>query len=214
MLPPSSTILLQMAAAHLIIHLGVMALPPVPTHAMPLLQMVRKVPTNQQQQDQGQTGNVPARMLASLKELKEMWKQYMKTPFSGQPPTRAPPSPKPQAWVWAVARRELANRQDTFRSYCWLGRSNAWHGLPQQQQQQQANTQYGGHASYSCMHNHTDDLCSYEQAVLTCRVLLMLYLAPWHCGNTTSTDPAATATMPPPPGKGNRASPARVRVIQ
>src|SRR5260370_10359018 len=56
--------------------------------------MVRNVPTKQQQQDQGQTGNVPARMPASLKELKEMWKQYMKTPFSGQPPTRVPPSPK------------------------------------------------------------------------------------------------------------------------
>src|SRR5713226_149193 len=128
MLPPSLTMLLQMAAACLIIHLGVMALPPVPTHAMPLLQMVRMVPTNQQQQDQGQMGNVPARTPASLKELKEMWKQYMKTLFSGQPPTRVPPSRKPQARAWAVARHELANHQDTFCSYCWLGRSNAWHG--------------------------------------------------------------------------------------
>src|SRR5258708_33440402 len=42
--------------------------------------------------------------------------------------TRAPPSRKPQGRAWAVARRGLANRQDTFRSYCGLGRSNAWHG--------------------------------------------------------------------------------------
>src|SRR5216684_3428846 len=164
MLPPSLTTLLQMAAARLIIHLGVIALPPVPTHVMPLLRMVRMVPTNQQQQDQGQTGNVPARMPASLKELKEMWKQYMKTLFSGQPPTRVPPSQKPQARAWAVTHRKLANRQDTLRSY--------------------------------------------EQAVLAHRVPLMLHLAPRHCGNTTLTDPAATAAMPPPPGKGNRASPA------
>src|SRR5258708_20101902 len=175
--------------------------------------MVRKVPTNQQQQDQGQMGNVPARMLASLKELKEMWKQYMKTPFSGQPPTRVPPSPKPQARAWAVTHHELANRQDTFRSYCWLGRSNVWHGLLQQQQQQQANTQYGGHASYLCMHNHTDDLCSYEQAVLARRVPLTLYLAPRNCGNTTSTDPATTATQPPPLPKGISLSTAQVQRI-
>jgi hypothetical protein len=32
-------------------------------------------------------GNVPAGTPASLKELKEMWKQCMKTPFSGQPLT-------------------------------------------------------------------------------------------------------------------------------
>jgi hypothetical protein len=44
--PPSSTTLLRMAAARLLIHLGETILPPMPTHAMPLLCMVRKVPTN------------------------------------------------------------------------------------------------------------------------------------------------------------------------
>ena len=40
----------------------------------------------QQQQDtsHGHTGNVPGGTPASLKELKETWKQYMETPFSGQ----------------------------------------------------------------------------------------------------------------------------------
>ena len=40
----------------------------------------------QQQQDtfHGQAGIVPAGTLASLKELKEIWKQNVKTPFSGQ----------------------------------------------------------------------------------------------------------------------------------
>jgi hypothetical protein len=47
----------------------------------------KKGADQQQHQDHGQTGNVLAGTLASLKELKEMWKQYMKTPFSGQPLT-------------------------------------------------------------------------------------------------------------------------------
>jgi hypothetical protein len=44
--PPSSTTLLRMAAARLVIHLGETILSPMPTHAMPLQCMVRKVPTN------------------------------------------------------------------------------------------------------------------------------------------------------------------------
>ncbi len=78
--------------------------------------------------------------------------------------TRPPPSRKPQARAWAVARCKLANRQDTFRSYCWLGRSNAWRECQSAAQQQQANTQYGGHPSYSRTHNHTVRILSYSRS--------------------------------------------------
>jgi hypothetical protein len=49
-----------------------------------------------------------------------------------------------------------------------------------------------GNPAYSRMHNHTDDLRSYEQAVLARRAPLTLHLAPRPRGNT----------------KGNRANPA------
>jgi hypothetical protein len=171
----------------------------------------KKGANQQQQQDQGQTGNVPAGTPASLKELKEMWKQYMKTPFSGQPPTHEhhpAGSPKRERGLSRVASLPTVKTP----SAATAGWGDPMRGvnvsLPQQQQQQQANTQYGGHGSYSRTHNHTDDLRSYEQAVLARRAPLTLHLAPRRRGNTTSTDPAATAAPPPPPGKGNRASPA------
>ena len=90
-------------------------------------------------------------------------------------------------------------------------------GVPQQQQQQPNgtnNAQYGGNAAYSRVHNHPDDLRSYEQAVLARRAPLTLHLAPRRRGNTTSTGPVATHPPPPPAAsatataKGNRASPA------
>ncbi|KAH9991754.1 hypothetical protein BJV77DRAFT_1068184 [Russula vinacea] len=51
------------------------------------LRMAKRSHQQQQQQDlsHGQVGNGLAGTPASLKELKEIWKQYMKTPFSGQP---------------------------------------------------------------------------------------------------------------------------------
>ncbi|KAH9063579.1 hypothetical protein EDB87DRAFT_130373 [Lactarius vividus] len=72
--------------------------------------------------------------------------------------------------------------------------------------------QYGGHAAYSRGHNHTDDLRSYEQAVLARRAPLTLHLAPRRRGNTTSTGPhptdASSAGVPPPAiEKGSSASP-------
>ena|SRR5258708_10437983 len=68
---------------------------------------------------------------------------------------------------------------------------------------------YGGRPSYSYSHshNHTDDMRSYEQTVLARRAPLTLHVASWRRGNATSTGPAATLAAPPPPGKGNRASP-------
>jgi hypothetical protein len=140
-----------------------------------------------------------------------MWKQYMKTPFSGQPPTHVhhpAGSPKRECGLSRVASLPGV-KSPSAATAGWgdLMRSVNVSLPQQQQQQQQANTQYGGHTSYSRTHNHTDDLRSYEQAVLARRAPLTLHLAPRRLGNSTSTDPAATAAAPPPPGKGNRASP-------
>lgn len=171
--------------------------------------------------DQGQTGNVPAGTPASLKELKEMWKQYMKTPFSGQPLTNEhhpAGSPKRERGLSRVASLPSVKTPSTATAG-WGDPMRGVNGsLPQQQQQQQQpngtnNTQYGGNAAYSRVHNHTDDLRSYEQAVLARRAPLTLHLAPRRRGNTTSTGPAAAHPPPPAvsttvPAKGNRASPA------
>jgi hypothetical protein len=100
-------------------------------------------------------GNVPAGTPASLKELKEMWKQYMKTPFSGQPPTHEhhqAGSPKRERGLSRVASLPSVKTP----SAATAGWGDLMRGvnvsLPQQRQQQQANTQYGGHASYSRTH--------------------------------------------------------------
>ena len=176
----------------------------------------------QQHQDQGQTGNGPAGTPASLKELKEMWKQYMKTPFSGQPLTHEhhpAGSPKRERGLSRVASLPSV-KTPSAATNGWGDPMRCVNGsLPQQQQQQQQqpngtnNTQYGGNAAYPRVHNHTDDLRSYEQAVLARRAPLTLHLAPpRRRGNTTSTGPDATHLPPPPaasaPAKGNRASPA------
>ena len=178
----------------------------------------KKGPNQQQHQDQGQTGNGTP---ASLKELKEMWKQYMKTPFSGQPLAHEhlpAGSPKRERGLSRVASLPSVKTPSTATAG-WGDPMRGVNGtLPQQQQQQQQpngthSTQYGGNAAHSRVHNHPDDLRSYEQAVLARRAPLTLHLAPRRRGNTTSTGP--TATHPPPPGasatapaKGNRSSPA------
>jgi hypothetical protein len=162
---------------------------------------------------------LPAGTPASLKELKEIWKQYMRTPFSGQPlahELHPVGSPKRERGLSRVASLPSVKTP----SAATAGWGDPMRGvigtLPQQQQQQQQqangtnNTQYGGHAPPSRTHNHTDDLRSYEQAVLAHRAPLTLHLAPRRRGNTTSTGPpppSATSATAPPPGKGNRASP-------
>ena len=170
--------------------------------------------TNQQHQDQGQSGNAPAGTPASLKELKEIWKQYMKTPFSGQPVAHEhhpAGSPKRERGLSRVASLPSVKTP----SAATAGRGDPMRGMngtvPQQQQANGTNnTQYGGNAAYPRVHNHTDDLRSYEQAVLAHRAPLTLHLAPpRRRGNTTSTGPAPPpATSTTAPGKGNRASPA------
>jgi hypothetical protein len=180
----------------------------------------KKGVSQQQHHDQGQTGNVPAGSPASLKELKEMWKQYMKTPFSGQPLTHEhhpAGSPKRERGLSRVASLPSV-KTPSAATAGWGDPMRGMNGsLPQQQQQQPNgtnNTQHGGNAAYSRVHNHPDDLRSYEQAVLARRAPLTLHLAPRRRGNTTSTGPAATHAPPPPatsgtaPAKGNRASPA------
>jgi hypothetical protein len=184
----------------------------------------KKGANQQQHQNQGQTGNVPAGTPASLKELKEMWKQYMKTPFSGQPLTHehhAAGSPKRERGLSRVASLPSV-KTPSVATAGWGDPMRGMNGsLPQQQQQQEQqqpngtnDTQHGGNAAYSRMHNNTDDLRSYEQAVLARRAPLTLHLAPRRRGNTTSTGPAATHPPPPPassataPAKGSRASPA------
>ncbi len=104
-------------------------------------------------------------MPVSLKELKKMWKQYMKTPFSGQPPTHEhhpAGSPKRERGLLRVASLPTVKTP----SAATAGWGDPMRGvnvsLLPQQQQQEANTQYGGHPSYSRTHNHTDDLRSYE----------------------------------------------------
>ncbi|KAH9955447.1 hypothetical protein BJV74DRAFT_471505 [Russula compacta] len=179
----------------------------------------------QQQPDQSQgQGNGSAATPASLKELKEIWKQYMRTPLSGQPlaPEHPAGSPKRERGLSRVASLPSV-KTPSATTAGWGDPMRGVNGSqqPQQQQPQQHmvngtnNAQYGGHATYSRMHGtHTDDLRSYEQAVLARRTPLTLHLAPRRRGNTTSTGPAAPQAPPPPPpagaipGRGNRASPA------
>ena len=176
----------------------------------------KKGANQQQHHDQGQTGNGTP---ASLKELKEIWKQYMKTPFSGQPLAHdhhPVGSPKRERGLSRVASlpsvktpsAATAGWGDPMRG---MNGSSPQQQQPQQQQQQPNgtnNTQYGGNAAYSRVHNHPDDLRSYEQAVLARRAPLTLHLAPRRRGNTTSTGPALPATSATAPAKANRASPA------
>lgn len=144
----------------------------------------------------------------------------MKTPFSGQPLTHdhhPTGSPKRERGLSRIASLPSV-KTPSAASAGWGDPMRGVNGsLPQQQQQQPqqqpnglSNTQCGGNAAYPRVHNHTDDLRSYEQAVLAHRAPLTLHLAPRRRGNTTSTGPAP----PPPaasataPAKGNRASPA------
>jgi hypothetical protein len=179
----------------------------------------------QQQQDlsHGQVGNGLAGTPASLKELKEIWKQYMKTPFSGQPLAHdhhPAGSPKRERGLSRVASLPSV-KTPSIATAGWADPMRGVNGAlpppPPPPQQQQANgtnsTQHGGNAAHSRVYNHTDDLRSYEQAVLARRAPLTLHLAPRRRGNTTSTGPPVppppvSSTTAPPPGKGNRASPA------
>ena len=186
--------------------------------------------THQQQQQQdlphGQVGNGSAGTPASLKELKEIWKQYMKTPFSGQPLAHdhhPVGSPKRERGLSRVASLPSV-KTPSAATAGWGDPMRGVNGsLPQPPpppppppaQQQQANginnIQHGGHAAHSRVYNHTDDLRSYEQAVLARRAPLTLHLAPRRRGNTTSTGPPVpppASSTTAPSGKGNRASPA------
>ncbi|KAH9962540.1 hypothetical protein BGW80DRAFT_862202 [Lactifluus volemus] len=156
----------------------------------------------QQQQSQGQAGNATATTPASLKELKEIWKQYMRTPLSGsgQPPAANdhPPngSPKRERGLTRVA--SLPSVKTPSAGTAGWGDPMRGQNGGQPQPQNGAgvnNVQYGGQAAYSRGHNHTDDLHSYEQAILARRAPLTLHLAPRRRGNTTSTGPPAT--VPP-----------------
>ena len=157
----------------------------------------------QQQQQQGQGGNSSVTTPASLKELKEMWKQYMRTPLSGQPLAHdyAGGSPKRERGLSRVASLPSV-KTPSAASAGWGDPMRCLNGNQQSQAQQQVagagsnnnNSQYAGHAAYTRGHNHTDDLRSYEQAVLAHRAPLTLHLAPpRRRGNTTSTDPITKA---------------------
>jgi hypothetical protein len=176
----------------------------------------------QQHRDQGLTGNVPAGTPAGLKELKETWKQYMKTPFSGRPltdehhPAGSPkrerglshvvslPSVKTHSSITVVGMEVCRRRRRRSSSSSSSSNSLAGPTTPNMVGMLRIR-----------MHNHSDDLRSYEQAVLSRRAPLTLHFASRHRGNSTSTVPAATYPPPPPaasataPAKGNRASPAR-----
>jgi hypothetical protein len=167
-------------------------------------------------------GHVPAGTPASLKELKEIWKQYMRTPLSGQPLAHdhhPAGSPKRERGLSRVASLPSVKTPSTATAG-WVDPMRGANGSQQhQQQQQQQQPANGANNAYSRVHNHTDDLRSYEQAVLARRAPLTLHLAPRRRGNTTSTGPAqppppsAHSTHGPPssavaPGRGNRASPA------
>ena len=66
---------------------------------------------HRQQQLQGQTGNTTATTPGSLKELKEMWKQYMRTSLTDQPLAHEHlPGGKPKTGAWAHERCELTKR--------------------------------------------------------------------------------------------------------
>jgi hypothetical protein len=168
----------------------------------------------QQQQVQGQGGNSSATTPAGLKELKEMWKQYMRTPLSGQPLAHDYPfgSPKRERGLSRVASlpsvktpsATTAGWGDPMRGV--NGNNLQLQPLPQQVAGTGNVPHAGQHAAYTRGHNHTDDLRSYEQAVLARRAPLTLHLAPpRRRGNTTSTDPTTKAV--PPPEKASSASP-------
>jgi hypothetical protein len=156
----------------------------------------------QQQQLQGQTGSTPP---ANLKELKEMWKQYMRTPLSGQPLVHEHHpggSPKRERGLSRVASLPSVKTPSATTA----GWGDPMRGLNQQLQPQQASNNVQQYA-YTRTHGHTDDLRSYEQAVLAHRAPLTLHLAPpRRRGNTTSTGPAPSAPVPPPE-KGSSVSP-------
>jgi hypothetical protein len=177
----------------------------------------KKSTQHQQDQSSGPAAGTPA----SLKDLKEIWKQYMKTPFSGQPLAHEhhpAGSPKRERGLSRVASLPSVKTP----SAATAGGGDPMRGANGNQQQQPTNgannAQYGN--AYSRPHHHTDDLRSYEQAVLARRAPLTLHLAPpRRRGNTTSTGPlsqppplSATSVTAPQPGavggKGNRASPA------
>jgi hypothetical protein len=178
----------------------------------------------QGEQSQGQGGNSSATTPASLKELKEIWKQYMRTPLgSGQSAAahehHPNGSPKRERGLTRVASLPSVKTPSAGTA----GWGDPMRGQNGSQPQPQAgagvnNVQYGGQAAYSRGHNHTDDLRSYEQAVLARRAPLTLHLAPRRRGNTTSTGPPSTAppsantTTSPPSAlasdKGARSSPA------
>ena len=189
-------------------------------------------PANGKKGTQPQSGHLPAGTPASLKELKEIWKQYMRTPLAGQPVSQEhhpAGSPKRERGLSRVASLPSV-KTPSATSASWVdpmrGQNGGHHHQQQQQQQQQPanganNSQYGGQTTYSRSHNHTDDLRSYEQAILARRAPLTLHLAPRRRGNTTSTEPPLSqvppsttnsTNAPPPPavvaGKGKRASPA------
>ncbi|KAI9453302.1 hypothetical protein BJY52DRAFT_1398954 [Lactarius psammicola] len=177
----------------------------------------------QQQQLQGQTGNASATTPAHLKELKEMWKQYMRTPLSGQPLAHEHHpggSPKRERGLSRVASLPSV-KTPSATTAGWGDPMRGLSGNQQLQPQHQVAgsgsnnaQQYAGHAAYTRGHNHTDDLRSYEQAVLARRAPLTLHLAPpRRRGNTTSTGPAnvpsapASAVPPPATEKSSSSSP-------
>lgn len=178
-------------------------------------------PANGKKGTQQQSGHVPAGTPQSLKELKEIWKQYMRTPLSGQPLAHdhhPAGSPKRERGLSRVASLPSV-KTPSITTAGWVDPMRGQNGCQQQQPASGANNvQYGGQAAHSRSHNHTDDLRSYEQAILARRAPLTLHLAPRRRGNTTSTGPPllqppppsinSTNPLPPPAGKGNRASPA------
>ncbi len=157
----------------------------------------------QQPQSQGQTGNASATTRASLKELKDMWKQYMRTPLSGQPlghEHHPAGSPKRERGLTRVASLPSVKTPSPATAG-WGDPMRGASGNQQQQQQHQVPAsnnaqQYAGHSAYTRGHNHTDDLRSYEQAVLAHRTPLTLHLAPRRRGNTTSTRPPNPTNVP------------------
>ena len=158
-----------------------------------------------------QQGNSSATTPAGLKELKEMWKQYMRTPLSGQPLAHDHPalgSPKRERGLSRVASLPSV-KTPSAATAGWgdpmRGLNGNQHMQPQQQVAGSGAQQYPAPAAYARGHNHTDDLRSYEQAVLARRAPLTLHLAPRRRGNTTSTGPAPSAL--PTSEKGSSASP-------
>ncbi|KAI0258104.1 hypothetical protein BC834DRAFT_137070 [Gloeopeniophorella convolvens] len=161
-----------------------------------------------QHSHQGSQNHPPAPTPSGLKELKDMWKQYMRTPLSGQPLAHehhAGGSPKRERGLTRVASLPSV-KTPSAASAAW---GDPMRGAPQPQ------PQYAGVGpSYARTHNHPDDLRSYEQAVLARRAPLTLHLAPRRRGNTTSTAPVpsdkgvGSGSSGSPAGSDERASPA------